>query len=140
MAALGVALLVVPTALSSTAAAAPTEVAFGPTGAEQTFTVPTGVTSIDVTLVGGHGANPWFGRGAGGTAAQVTATLTVNPGDTLYVEVGGNGNGNSGGFNGGGSGVFYGGGGGGATDLRTVSCAGNCAGSASLAKSLPKPD
>jgi hypothetical protein len=95
---------------------------FNYTGGEQTFTVPAGVTSVEVTAIGGHGGSA---AASGGAAAQVTGTLSVTPGETLYVEVGGNGaNGNpngggtsvSGGFNGGAAG---GAGGGGASDVRT---------------------
>jgi hypothetical protein len=94
---------------------------FSYTGGEQTFTVPVNVTSVEVTAVGGHGGSA---AASGGAAAEVTGTLAVTAGETLYVEVGGNGqNGNpdgrglaSGGFNGGAPG---GAGGGGASDLRT---------------------
>lgn len=95
---------------------------FNYTGGEQTFTVPAGVTSVEVTAIGGHGGNA---AASGGAAAQVTGMLNVTSGETLYVEVGGNGaNGNpngggssvTGGFNGGAPG---GAGGGGASDVRT---------------------
>src|SRR5215475_12788160 len=89
MAVLGVALLVVPTALSSTVSAAPTEVDFGPLGVEQTFTVPADVHSIDVTLVGARGGDNNNASATGGKGAEVTATIDVTPGDVLYVEVGG---------------------------------------------------
>ena len=87
------------------------------TGAEQTFKVPGGVTSIHVIAIGGGGGSS---SGIGGVASQVTGDLTVTPGQTLYVEVGGrgqdSGSGGAGGFNGGGSGTA---GGGGASDIRT---------------------
>lgn len=87
------------------------------TGAEQTFKVPGGVTSVHVVAIGGGGGSS---SGIGGVAGQVTGDLTVTPGQTLYVEVGGRGqdggNGGAGGFNGGGSGAA---GGGGASDIRT---------------------
>ena len=94
-------------------------------GKEQEFKVPAGVTSVGVVAVGGVGgsgtANPGAGPGgAGGLGAIVTGNLAVTPGQTLYVEVGGNGESGegkgAGGFNGGGSGrpTFSGGGG----DLR----------------------
>jgi hypothetical protein len=93
--------------------------AFGFTGAEQTFTVPAGVHLISVNLVGGWGGD---GGGVGGPAAVVTGDLEVDPGQILYVEVGGVGEdqieGGVGGFNGGGS-ASGGGGGGGASDIRT---------------------
>ena len=75
-----------PVVLSSGAGATTSQTNFSAIGAEQTFTVPTGVTSIDVTLTGGSGAD-WNGGGLGGTGATVTATLSVTPGATIYIEV-----------------------------------------------------
>jgi hypothetical protein len=114
---------------------------YSSTGAEQTFTVPAGVTSVDISAVGGEGgegstfSSSGPSQGAGGFGASVSVTKAVTPGDVLYVEVGGNGTSNdaadaTGGFNGGGSGSAYGGagsgGGGGASDVRTVSCSSPC--------------
>ncbi len=95
---------------------------FSFTGAEQTFTVPGGVHSIGVVAIGGAGG---VGGGAGGFAARVSADVDVIPGQTLYVEVGGQGKdsggaGGAGGFNGGGAGGGGAGGGGGASDIRTL--------------------
>jgi hypothetical protein len=95
---------------------------FSYTGAEQTFVVPNGVHKLQVHLVGGHGGN---GGGTGGAAAEVLGELEVEPGETLYLEVGGNGKssgeGGGGGFNGGGNaGGAGGGGGGGASDIRRL--------------------
>jgi hypothetical protein len=115
--------------------AASTTLVFNFTGAEQTFAVPAGVTSINVTAIGaagGSGAAPVLGglAGAGGEGEQVSGTLAVIPGNTLFVEVGGVGvagttsAGGAGGFNGGaaaGGTNTGGGGGGGASDVRTVS-------------------
>ena len=98
---------------------------FGPTGAEDTFTVPDGVSSVHVVATGAPGAVSATSFAAG-HGAEVSGDLTVTPGDTLYVEVGGaptvGGNCFSGvacvgGFNGGGS-SRSGGGGGGASDVR----------------------
>jgi hypothetical protein len=59
-----------------------------PIGAEQTYTVPSGVTSVAVVAVAGEGGSaPGV---AGGHGAVVSGVLPVNPGETLYVEVGGN--------------------------------------------------
>jgi hypothetical protein len=114
------------------AAAATTSTTFGGTGAEQTFTVPSGVTSIHVVAQGGSGGEPdaAFRPPAGGAGGQVTADLAVTPGETLYIEVGANGatSSSSASFNGGGGGgcslsePFFGcaGAGGGATDVRTI--------------------
>jgi hypothetical protein len=88
------------------------------TGGEQTFMVPAGVSSVHVEAVGGRGGS---GSGGGGAPAEVTGELAVTPGETLYVEVGGNGS-EAPGFNGGGNGGGAGaGGGGGASDIRTAS-------------------
>src|SRR4051794_10185414 len=113
--------------LSAASSASAATVTFASTGAEQTFTVPSGVWSLHVVAVGGTGAAT--GR-PGGRGAMVSADVSVIPGSRLYVEVGGNGNGGgtaSAGFNGGApggngccGGVSNGGAGGGATDLRTA--------------------
>ncbi|MHB1571266.1 MAG: glycine-rich protein, partial [Solirubrobacteraceae bacterium] len=109
---------------------------FTSTGAEQCYTVPATVTSLSVTAVGAPGVTPSSG-GAGGNGATVTGTLSVSPGQTLYVEVGGLGSTNSGGFNGGGSAVgSTAGGGGGASDVRTCSStAASCPGAISSLQS-----
>ncbi|MEK9727815.1 MAG: glycine-rich protein [Candidatus Margulisiibacteriota bacterium] len=114
-------------------------VTFFYTGAEQTFVVPSGITSIIVDATGaagGHGATDQNGRG--GKGGRVQATLAVTAGEILYIYVGGRGKNTSvnpgtnsladnlwtkenyqGGFNGGGNGgSIQGGGGGGATDIR----------------------
>ncbi len=110
--------LIVPSIMltASGATAAPVTQNFALTGDEQTFVVPAGVTSIDVVATGGRGSS---GTSASpGRAAQVTGTITVTPGQTLYVNVGGNGGAPFARFNGGGLGV---GAGGGASDVRTSS-------------------
>jgi Glycine rich protein len=100
---------------------------FNHTGGDQTFTVPPGVTSLHVTLVGARGGNgfaSFSSFGVGGFGATVTADLAVAPGSTIHVEVGGAGGSgtttpDTAGFNGGGaSGAnsVPAGGGGGATD------------------------
>ena len=109
-------------ALNQTALGA--TVSFTSPGGPYTFTVPAGVTSIRAQAIGGGGANwnnSYYTRGA-----DVSATLPVTPGQTLYVYVAGNGGqgspGNAG-VNGGGSGgsSYTCGGGGGASDIRTNS-------------------
>ncbi len=95
------------------------EVQYSSTGSEMTFVVPEGVFGIYARAVGGHGG--WRGLvQEAGAAAEVTGNLSVTPGETLYVEVGGNGESGfsgyePGGFNGGGAGVTPGGG---ASDIR----------------------
>jgi hypothetical protein len=93
------------------------------------FTVPAGVSSVQVMALGAPGASGG-GAGPAGRGAVVNAPVSVTPGQVLYVEVGGaptagganvcvSGISCVGGFNGGGSSRF-GGGGGGASDVRTV--------------------
>lgn len=110
---------------------------------ETDFILPLGVTAIDVVAVGGRGgnvsnsnSNP-VSTAIGGVGARVTGRLSnLTPGNTVYLEVGGNGSAGSihsagpGGFNGGGQASvettagdhFYnpGAGGGGASDIRTA--------------------
>lgn len=98
------------------------------TGAEQSFVVPAGVTSLRIVAVGGRG-----GPGTGAPGAVVTADIPVVPGTTLYVHVGGTG-GFGGGFNGGAPGGFNGaGGGGGASDVRTCTVEANLPNTCNLA-------
>jgi hypothetical protein len=96
------------------------------TGGEQTFTVPAGVTSLEIVAIGGYGGDTPLIAGAaqGGNPAEVTGIVNVTPGQTLYVVAGGNGkdadvSSGAGGFNGGGNGGG-GSGGGGASDVRTL--------------------
>jgi hypothetical protein len=95
------------------------------TGAEQSFKVPAGVTSINVDAHGAAGTGHLQGYiGRPGHGGHLTATIPVQPGQTLDVFVGGKGSGETGGFNGGGNGgAGYscgdGSGGGGASDVRT---------------------
>lgn len=124
-----VGLAVAPAAIADT-----TSQTFTSTGAEQVFTVPAAVTSVDVLLVGGNGARGSSGA-SGGTPSTDQGTIATTPGEQLYVEVGGDGGPPTaqgdglGGFNGGGAGgeitaifgVPSGGGGGGASDVRTCS-------------------
>ncbi|MFE4723541.1 hypothetical protein ACFRLW_45730, partial [Streptomyces sp. NPDC056728] len=98
------------------AEAAPVTVTFN-AGADQPFTVPSGVTQLTVTATGAAGQNGPNGS-AGGNGATVTGTVAVPPSTTtLYVNVG------TGGGAGGGP-VTTGGAGGGASDVRTCSSAG----------------
>jgi Glycine rich protein len=106
-----------------------------PSGSEDTFEVPEGVSTIHVVATGAPGAVGFFG-GSAGRGATVSGDLTVTPGQLLYVNVGGTPTGDPtgticrqnvacvGGFNGGGSSSStssgFGGGGGGASDVRTV--------------------
>jgi len=90
---------------------------FNYTGAQQTFTVPAGVTTISVDARGGQG----YGCSTCGYGGRVQCNYSVTPGQTLYVYVGGMGTETTGGFNGGGTGGSndnYAGGGG-ASDIRS---------------------
>ncbi|NBO56479.1 MAG: hypothetical protein EBU84_18230, partial [Actinobacteria bacterium] len=51
-----------------------------------TWTVPSGVTSINIDARGGQGGWGVYGYSNGG--GQLTGTLTVTPGETLYLYVG----------------------------------------------------
>lgn len=103
------------------------------TGAVQTYVVPNGVYTLQVDLYGASGGwNDYSGvkydKYFPGKGGRVQATLSVQPGQTLYIYIGGKGEdaasgvGGKGGFNGGGDGntsaTYSGGGGGGATDIR----------------------
>ena len=108
---------------------------FAATGAEQTFTVPAGVSSVHVVArgaPGGRGASLDSSPSPGGMGAVVSGDLAVTAGEVVYVEVGGAPSFDAnacypglggvpcvGGFNGGGS-SHFGGGGGGASDVRTL--------------------
>ena len=92
---------------------------FSSTGAEQSFTVPTGVDSVRVRAIGAPGqTGESFGlfdaAAPGGDGAVVVGQLPVTPGEVLYAEVADSA------FNGGGGGGAAAGGGGGATDVRSV--------------------
>jgi hypothetical protein len=108
-------------------------VTFNYTGASQAFTVPLGVTSINIDAYGAQGgdavgfASGWSSGSvsrAGGNGGRLQATLTVTPGQVLNLYVGGQGTTTTGGFNGGGAPASCSGtdviwaGGGGASDIR----------------------
>jgi len=89
-------------------------------GSEQPFTVPAGVTQVQVRAVGGagqpgNGCNPGA-AGAGGAGAKATAMLPVSVGETLYVDFGVGASGGAIACK-----SSAGGTGGGASDVRTVS-------------------
>ena len=98
-------------------------------GASQTWSVPSGVTVINVTLRGAAGGIGFPAIHSGGLGGSITSNVSVTPGQTLGIYVGGAGSngtssaGGPGGYNGGGQGAVYsgyysGGGGGGASDIR----------------------
>jgi len=68
-----------------------TTVSFSATGTHTTFVVPTGITSLDIDIVGGNGGPPWaVGTPpvAAGRGTRLQATITVIPGETLTLQVG----------------------------------------------------
>lgn len=99
---------------------------FNYTGNSQSFTVPACVYSLQLEAWGAQGGNAASGGYTGGRGGYAYGTISVNPGDVIYVYVGGKGqdasspsnNYTAGGFNGGGTGVSEGGGGGGGSDIR----------------------
>ena len=117
-------------------AQAQTTTNFAYTGGTQSYTVPAGITKLNVVATGGGGGSN-RNNNRGGLGAVVQATVTVVPGEVLTVVVGGRGvesnsnggqgvgGGGAGGFNGGGTGAYTGGGGGGATDLRRATASGS---------------
>ena len=102
---------------------------FSYTGAQQTFTVPSGVTSIEIKAYGAEGGSHPSNGSDGGLGGYAIGNLSVTAGNTLYIYVGGEGvysssfpnsSGTSGGWNGGGRGGSYAGAsGGGASDVRS---------------------
>jgi hypothetical protein len=99
------------------------------TGGEQSYIVPPGVISLGIDAIGGAGGYPYWQCGNSvsyALAGRVQCHLTVTPGQTLWIYVGGKGgselcsNGaiQTGGFNGGQNGQNYSGSSGGGTDIR----------------------
>ena len=96
---------------------------FNYTGAVQTYTVPAGVTSIQLEVWGAQGGSAVGFDGVpatGGLGGYSIGNLDVAPGQVLSIYVGGAGAMyGAGGFNGGGqAGTEYGASGGGASDVR----------------------
>lgn len=114
--------------VSASAAATPPTVTktFASTGAEQSFMVPPGVSSVRVNAIGAAGEPGRFGiggvDGTGGAGADVVGQLPVSAGEVLYVEVAAP-DFNGSGFGGDGLEGGLGGSGGGASDVRIVSLA-----------------
>lgn len=77
----GIVVISYPTAIS-------TATTFSYTGANQTYTVPANVTSVQVYMWGAGGGGKTVSGGAG---AMVQGVLTVTPGETLNIVVGGGG-------------------------------------------------
>ncbi|MBB3842246.1 hypothetical protein FHS57_006277, partial [Runella defluvii] len=77
--------------------------AISSSGGIQTFTVPTGVTSITITAKGAAGGN---GKSTGGKGATVKATFSVASGAVLNIVVGAQGASRDDRYGGGGGGSF----------------------------------
>jgi hypothetical protein len=76
---------------ANVANAAPLDpVTFAFTAVEQTYHVPAGITSVRVKAIGAPGGDRAY-DGTGGYGAKLVADLAVTPGQTLYVEVDGDG-------------------------------------------------
>lgn len=90
-------------ALSPTCVATPATVIcrFAYNTTSYSWTVPAGVTTLNVTAAGGAGQGE--AGGPGGAGAQYIATMTGAAGQTLSVTTGGAGTGRTGGTNGGGT-------------------------------------
>jgi len=100
------------------------------TGSMQTYVIPDCATNIVITAYGAQGANGSTinpGINSGGQAGLGNRVIggwsNLEPGQTIYVNIGGAADGANGGYNGGGNGVEMNGqnpsgGGGGATDVR----------------------
>jgi hypothetical protein len=101
---------------SGSASATTATCSYSSTGSEDTFSVPNGVSSLDVNAVGASGGSGFTLHGGPGMGAQVSdSALPVTAGATLYVDVA------AGRFPDGGSPSPYGsGGGGGSSDLLTM--------------------
>ena len=82
-------LMAIALALPSTSPARADSRTFDTPGAAVDFTVPVGVSSIEVLAIGGGGGAGYQSTGGGGAA--VTATIDVEAGDVLSIEVGGGG-------------------------------------------------
>jgi len=101
---------------------------FSYTGAQQSFTIPSGISTITIKIWGAQGGSDPYNRGNGGHGGYSTGSLSVSPGATLYIFVGQEGSnasshnssGLAGGWNGGGRGGSSSGApGGGASDVRS---------------------
>jgi hypothetical protein len=114
--------LVLGTLCLSGVSKAQTTQTFTYTGSAQTFTVPTCVSEVTITVHGAQGSNgnaSTSPAGIGGNGAIVTGTYAVSSGDVLNIFVGGAGTLTTGGFNGGGvNAANSSAGGGGASDVR----------------------
>ncbi|MDX2090217.1 MAG: glycine-rich protein [Kofleriaceae bacterium] len=93
------------------------DLTFDFTGAVQTFVVPPNVTTVTLNVLGAQGGANWVNNTNFG--GRTAGTITVTPGETLSIYVGGQPTvGIEAGWNGGGAGDGAGKGGGGGSDVR----------------------
>jgi len=91
-------------------------ITFTYSGNQQSFVVPQCVSSLNITAYGAQGGSG--NDGPGGYGGSATGNLTVTPGTTIYLYIGGQPVNSNGGYNGGGTGYGSGLGGGGGSDVR----------------------
>lgn len=126
-----------PSPTDSNSCGTPATMTFNYTGALQTFTVPPGVTSINVDASGAQGGNITVNCTApGGLGARIQGTIAVTPGEVITILVGQQGRSNGSDAGGGGGSyvvrtgnvpLIVAGGGGGASN-NIGSCGSNLAG------------
>ena len=80
-----------PGATGGTGDSPPHQKTFHYTGARQSFTVPTGVSSINIVALGSEGAGGTSGCPHGGLGGRVSAVIPVEPQERLVVVGGGEG-------------------------------------------------
>lgn len=103
----------------------PDSMIFNYTGSRQMWVVPQGVDTLVMQAWGAAGGADGQTHTVFGLGGYAAGAMIVNPGDTLWIYVGGTGAVPAGGFNGGGNGgtgpsTTTGAGGGGASDIRTA--------------------
>lgn len=88
-------------------------ITYNATGSVQSFTVPAGVTSLNVKVWGAGGGGGWYSSDtyswSGGAGGFSNGTISVTPGETLQIVVGVGGK-NTSSYNGNGIGGYLGGG------------------------------
>ena len=103
-------LLLVLIFFSTASAVAKYSTTFNYTGSVQNFTVPVGYSFVTIYAYGAQGGKCTYcysGTEVGGLGGMVEATVSVTPGQVLFINVGGmgfSGTSDAGGYNGGGSG------------------------------------
>lgn len=107
---------------------------FYSTGGVQPFTIPSNITAIQFSVAGAGGGFGAGGCGTPGKGGALEGTLSVTPGQILYLFVGGAGRDNGGG---GGKGAGWNGGGGGNCLQPTPPCLNGAGGNRRGARARP---